>query len=176
MEKWKAIKKVANHNFSFSFFSITFFQIQLVKEITEAIYKCQQSLFVFDEVEKMPAGVFESIASLLDYHSHVGGVDFRKAIFIFLTNAGGEKIAAKLHDMMENDGIYREKTKLNDFDFIAEVAAYNLDGGLKDASIIKSGLIDVFLPFLPLERRHITECVRAEYKKINHEPHDDDVT
>lgn len=147
-----------------------------MKEITEAITTCQQSLFVFDEVEKMPAGVFESIASLLDHHTHVGGVDYRKAIFIFLTNAGGEKIAAALHDIMENHGVYREKTKLKDFDFIAEVAAYNLDGGLKDASIIKSGLIDVFLPFLPLERRHIADCVRAEFKKINHEPHEDNVT
>lgn len=146
-----------------------------MKEITSAIASCQQSLFVFDEVEKMPAGVFESIATLLDHHSHVGGVDFRKAIFIFLTNSGGEHIANALHDIME-DGTYRESTTLKDFEFIAEVAAYNVDGGLKQASIITSGLIDVFLPFLPLERRHIAECVRAEYKKINRVPHDDDVT
>lgn len=141
----------------------------------EAVTACKQSLFVFDEVEKMPPGVFESITSLLDHHSHVGGVDFRKAIFIFLTNAGGEKIANALHDIMDG-GTYREKTKLQDFEFIAEVAAYNVGGGLKDASIIKSGLVDVFLPFLPLERRHIAECVRTEFKKINHPARDDDVT
>lgn len=130
-------------------------------------------MFVFDEVEKMPSGVFESITSLLDYHTHVDGVDFRKAIFIFLTNAGGDRIARKLNDIMENDGKYRDATKLEDFHEIAEVAAYNVDGGLKDASVIKSGLIDVFLPFLPLERNHIKDCVRAEFKKIGHEPQDD---
>lgn len=146
-----------------------------MKQITAAISKCKQSLFVFDEVEKMPAGVFESITTLLDHHSHVGGVDFRKAIFIFLTNAGGEKIANALEDIMEN-GTYRENTKLRDFEFIGETAAYNVDGGLKDASIIKSGLIDVFLPFLPLERRHIEHCVRAEYAKINYRPHNDNIT
>lgn len=146
-----------------------------MKEVSDAMKACEQSLFVFDEVEKMPAGVFESITSLLDYHTHIGGVDFRKAIFIFLTNAGGEKIANALHDIMEG-GTYREKTKLQDFEFIAEVAAFNVGGGLKDASIIKSGLVDVYLPFLPLERRHIAECVRMEFIKINHSAHDDTIT
>lgn len=122
----------------------------------------------------MPAGVFESITTLLDHHSHVGGVDFRQAIFIFLTNAGGMQIANMLHDIKES-GIYRDATTIKDFEFIAEIAAFN-DGGLKEASIITSGLIDHYIPFLPLEKNHIEDCVRAEYKKIDHVPHDDDVT
>lgn len=148
--------------------------MQLVAQIVAAIRSCKQSLFVFDEVEKMPAGVFESIASILDYHSHVDGVDFRKAIFIFLTNAGGDEIANALEDMMAK-GTYREQTKIQDFEYIAEVAAYNVKGGLKKASIITSGLIDHFLPFLPLERRHIANCVRAEFQKLNREPNEEDV-
>lgn len=145
-----------------------------MNEIDEAIKLCKRSIFVFDEVEKMPAGVFESIASILDYHSHVGGTDFRQAIFIFLTNAGGDEIANALDNIMAK-GRYREQTKIQDFEYIAEVAAYNIKGGLKSASIITSGLIDHFLPFLPLERRHIASCVRAEFEKLGREPTDEDV-
>lgn len=58
----------------------------------------------------MPAGVFESIATLLDHHRHVGGVDFRQAIFIFFTNAGGEQIANALEHLMESS--YRDVTKI----------------------------------------------------------------
>lgn len=146
----------------------------MIFEIETAIRSCKQSLFVFDEVEKMPAGVFESIASILDYHSHVEGVDFRKAIFIFLTNAGGDEIANALEGIMAK-GTYREQTKIQDFEYIAEVAAYNVKGGLKKASIITSGLIDHFLPFLPLERRHIASCVKAEFRKLEHNPKEEDV-
>ena len=155
---------------------INFFPLQtrLIKEIEEAVQKCKRSIFVFDEVEKMPAGVFESIASILDYHSHVAGTDFRQAIFIFLTNAGGDEIANALNGIMSK-GTFREQTKIQDFEYIAEMAAYNIQGGLKSASMITSGLIDHFLPFLPLERRHIESCVRAEFKKINQTPKDDDV-
>lgn len=147
----------------------------MVFEIETAIRSCKQSLFVFDEVEKMPAGVFESIASILDYHSHVDGVDFRKAMFIFLTNAGGDEIANALEGIMAK-GTYREQTKIEDFEYIAEMAAYNVEGGLKKASIITSGLIDHFLPFLPLERRHIASCVRAEFRKLDRKPKEEDVT
>lgn len=149
-------------------------QVRLMNEIDTAIRLCKQSIFIFDEVEKMPSGVFESIASILDYHSHVGDLDFRKAIFIFLTNAGGDEIASALEGLMHK-GTFREQTKIQDFEYIAEVAAYNVKGGLKKASIITSGLIDHFLPFLPLERRHIANCVRAEFKKIGHEPKEEDV-
>lgn len=144
-------------------------------DIISIISNCKKSIFVFDEVEKMPAGVFESIASILDYHSHSVQVDFRQAIFIFLTNAGGDEITNALEGIMAR-GKYREQTKIQDFEYIAEVAAYNVDGGLKKASIITSGLIDHFIPFLPLERRHVASCVRAEFRKLNREPTEEDVT
>lgn len=99
-----------------------------------AIGSCERSVFVFDEVEKMPPGVFESIASLLDHHNHVGGIDFRKSIFIFLSNAGGSEIAKALENLMAN-GKYREQTALHDFEQIAERAAYNVDGGLQKGNL-----------------------------------------
>lgn len=128
--------------------------------------KCKQSLFIFDEVDKMPHGVFESIASLLDHHSHVDGTDYRQAIFIFLTNTGGVEIVNKLQDMMDK-GKYREQATMYDFEPIAERAAFNVNGGLKSTTIISSVLIDHFVPFLPLERRHVEKCVEVEFRRLN---------
>lgn len=145
-----------------------------MNDISQAIKKCARSIFVFDEVEKIPAGVFESIASILDHHSHVSGLDFRQSIFIFLTNAGGDEIAMALDKIMAK-GTFREQTKMHDFEYIAEMAAYNIKGGLEKSSIIKSGLIDHFLPFLPLERRHIENCVRAEFEKLGREAKEDEI-
>lgn len=136
--------------------------------------KCKQSIFIFDEVDKMPAGVFESIASLLDHHTHVGHVDFRQAIFIFLSNAGGAEISKALESQMES-GKYREQTGIHDFEGILETAAYNVEGGLKNAGIITSSLIDHFIPFLPLEKRHIVKCVHSEFQRLGKEPTDEQV-
>ena len=39
--------------------------------------------------------------------------------------------------------------------------------GLWHASIIDSYLIDFYVPFLPLERDHVRNCIRAEFKNYN---------
>lgn len=150
------------------------FQVKLKDQVTSAVKSCLRSIFIFDEIEKMPAGVFESIVSLLDHRTHVDGVDFRKSIFIFLTNSGGVEIATALSKIM-NNGRYREQTELHDFEKIAERAAFNVEGGLRSTSLITSGLIDHFIPFLPLERRHIVNCVEAEFRKLGRTPTEDQI-
>ena len=40
--------------------------------------------------------------------------------------------------------------------------AFNEQGGLQHASIIDRSLIDVFVPFLPLEQSHVRQCVENE--------------
>lgn len=122
----------------------------------------------------MPEGVFESISSLLDHHSHVGGVDFRKAIFIFLSNAGGTEISNALEDLM-NNGKFREQTSIYNFEKIAEAGAYNVNGGLKNTGMISSSLIDHFVPFLPLEKRHIKQCVVAEFRRLLKTPTEEQI-
>ena len=40
--------------------------------------------------------------------------------------------------------------------------AFNEQGGLQHASIIDRSLIDVYVPFLPLEQSHVRQCVEKE--------------
>lgn len=136
--------------------------------------KCSRSIFIFDEVDKIPEGVFESITSLLDHHTSIDGVNFRESIFIFLSNAGGTEIAHALENLMEN-GKYREQTAIYDFEKIAEMGAYNVKGGLKNTGLITSSLIDHFIPFLPLEKRHVEKCIRKDFERLGKRPTDEQV-
>ena len=139
---------------------------QIKNDIFAAIEKCPFSIFVFDEVDKMPEGIFDSIRAILDHHTLVRGKDFRKAIFIFLTNYGGEEITKVLYLLTASKGLYRHDTKLHHFEDINKIGVYNREGGLKDSSLITSAVIDFYLPFLPLEEKHVVECIKAEYKSF----------
>jgi hypothetical protein len=41
------------------------------------VSQCGRTLFVFDEVEKMPKGMLDAIKPFLDYHEEIDGIDFR---------------------------------------------------------------------------------------------------
>uniref|UniRef100_A0A182M825 ATPase AAA-type core domain-containing protein n=1 Tax=Anopheles culicifacies TaxID=139723 RepID=A0A182M825_9DIPT len=143
-------------------------------DIKSAIAKCPKSLFVFDEVEKMPAGLFDAIVTLLDHHSYTKQLDFRRSIFIFLSNVAGPEIAVKLKSLVDR-GSWREETQLHDFESTLEIASYNLVGGLYKSELIESHVIDHFVPFLPLELRHVENCIRVEYSKYTDEKLSDEM-
>ncbi|XP_058838269.1 torsin-like protein isoform X2 [Topomyia yanbarensis] len=139
------------------------FEIILVTTIKEAVKKCPHSLFIFDETQKMPKGAFDSIVTLLDHHYSHKGYDFSKAIFIFLSNS--VEIARKLKSIIDS-GRWRDKTTLQDFERIAELGAYNMLGGLQESGLISSHVIDHFVPFLPLEPRHVEQCIKQEFEQF----------
>lgn len=139
---------------------------QIKQEIFASIDKCSFSIFVFDEVDKMPEGVFDSIASMLDHHTLIKGRNFRNSVFIFLTNYGGEEITKVLYQLTNKKLIYRHETKLHHFEDINKIGVFNREGGLKDSALIKSAVIDFYLPFLPLEEKHVIQCIKTEYEKF----------
>uniref|UniRef100_A0A182PB48 Beta-1,4-galactosyltransferase 7 n=1 Tax=Anopheles epiroticus TaxID=199890 RepID=A0A182PB48_9DIPT len=150
------------------------YKMILVEDIKQAVAKCPNSLFIFDEVEKMPPGLFDSIVALLDNHAYDKAHDFRKAIFIFLSNVAGPEIAVRLKSLVDK-GTWREETKLHDFESTVEIAAYNLDGGLFKSELIEKHVVDHFVPFLPLELRHVEDCIRTEYRKFSNDKMPDEL-
>lgn len=69
---------------------VSTYKIRLKDAIESNVKSCSKSLFIFDETDKMPEGIFESVTSLLDHHKQLNGIDYRQSIFIFLTNTGGK--------------------------------------------------------------------------------------
>ncbi|KAF4789154.1 Torsin-1B [Turdus rufiventris] len=142
-------------------------QVKLYKEqlqnwIRGNVSACPSSVFIFDEMDKMHPGVIDAIKPFLDYYEEVDGVSYRKAIFIFLSNAGGDLINKAALDFWTS-GKRREDIQLKDLEPLLSVGVFNnKNSGLWHSSIIDRNLIDYFVPFLPLEQKHVKMCVRAE--------------
>lgn len=130
------------------------------------VSKCEHSLFIFDEIDKMVPGMIDGIKPFIDHHSSVEGVDFRKSIFIFLSNTGGRDITKETLRAWEN-GRSREELEYRDMEHLVHTGAFNELGGLHHSALIDSSLIDVYLPFLPLERSHVRQCVEREAVRRN---------
>ncbi|KAK2535160.1 torsin-1B [Columba livia] len=142
-------------------------QVKLYKEqlqnwIRGNVSVCPHSVFIFDEMDKMHPGLIDAIKPFLDYYEQVDGVSYRKAIFIFLSNAGGDLINKAALDFWTS-GKQREEIQLKDLEPMLSVGVFNnKNSGLWHSSLIDRNLIDYFVPFLPLEHKHVKMCVRAE--------------
>jgi len=134
------------------------------KEISSRVASCRHSLFIFDEMDKMPLGLIDAISAFLDHRDSIDGLDFRFAVFIFLSNAGGNAIAKKSFEFYQN-GRPRDELTIRDLEGTIGLSVFNSDeGGLKRSSIVAHNLIDHFIPFLPLERQHVKKCVEDYLK------------
>nr|CAQ53430.1 CG3024-PA [Drosophila melanogaster] len=145
------------------------YRVKINNAVRDTLRSCPRSLFIFDEVDKMPSGVFDQLTSLVDYNAFVDGTDNTKAIFIFLSNTAGSHIASHLGNVMKN-GRLREDTRLSDFEPLLRKAAYNMDGGMKKTTMIESHVIDHFIPFLPMEKAHVIKCLEAELLRWRRDP------
>lgn len=139
---------------------------ELKKEIKTRTKKCERSIFIFDEMEKMTPHLVDELRPFLDFNDHIDGIDYRKNIFIFLCNSGGNLIAEETLRHFKR-GKRRESIKLKELEKVTADAAFNHYGGLNNSSLILSGLVNYFLPFLPLERTHVEECIRKELRRLN---------
>ncbi|KAK2504445.1 hypothetical protein MC885_019314, partial [Smutsia gigantea] len=137
---------------------------QLQRWIPGNVSACASSVFIFDEMDKLHPGVIDAIKPFLDYYEQVDGVSYRKAIFIFLSNAGGDLITKTALDFWLA-GRKREDIQLKDLEHVLSVGVFNnKHSGLWHSGLIDRNLIDYFIPFLPLEYKHVKMCVRAEMR------------
>uniref|UniRef100_A0A183CH84 Torsin-1B n=1 Tax=Globodera pallida TaxID=36090 RepID=A0A183CH84_GLOPA len=104
---------------------------QLRTWIRANLSNCERSLFIFDEMDKMPIQLLDAIVPFLDFYDHLNGID----------------------SLMEE---------------IIQISAYNEgEGGLKSSRLINKHLIDYFVPFLPLERKHVVMCFKDYLRSLN---------
>lgn len=95
--------------------------------IKQNVTRCQKQLFIFDEVNKMPPKVLNVIKPMIDYNQDVEKVDYRKAIFIFLSNTGESLITEKAVQLWKA-GVRREDVRLQDFESLITMGAFNEEG------------------------------------------------
>ncbi|XP_071322745.1 torsin-1A-like [Trachinotus anak] len=163
----------ATHHFPHPKQHLNTYKSQLKQWLREGVSECERSIFVFDEVDKMHPELIDSIKSCLDYYDKLDGVSYQKAIFIFISNAGGETIAQIALDFVKA-GRKREEIKLKDVETSLSQSLYsNTQSGFFHSSLIDKSLVDFFIPFLPLEYGHVLRCAMAEMKYRGLRPNQD---
>ncbi|XP_036383251.1 prosalusin [Megalops cyprinoides] len=123
---------------------------------------CKHSIFIFDEMETMPPGVIDVLAPFLGPSHVVFQTNYRKAIYIFISTTG-EDIINKLTLETRHAGKEREDIQLLDLEAALSQAVFNnKNSGFFRSKIISDKSITYFVPFLPLNRRHVERCARRE--------------
>ncbi|XP_053195736.1 torsin-1A-like [Scomber japonicus] len=158
----------ATHHFPHSSQTDTY-KSQLQQWIKGNVTNCPRSMFIFDEMDKMHPGLIDSVKSFLDYKK-LDEVSYRKTIFIFLSNTGGQSITETALDFWIA-GRDREDIELKDLETSVSASAFNNKGsGLWHSSLIEQNMVDFFIPFLPLEYKHVVQCVMAQMEVEGLEP------
>ncbi|XP_076734660.1 torsin-1A-like isoform X1 [Maylandia zebra] len=158
----------ATHHFPHRSEIVTY-KSQLQESIKNSVTNCERSMFIFDEMDKIPPGVIDSIKPYLDY-GKVEGVFFQRSIIIFLSNTGADQITKTAVDFWKN-GKDREEMMLKDFESFISPIVFNSDqSGFSKSTFIDSCLVDVFIPFLPLEYKHVVQCAMAAMRDKGLQP------
>ncbi|XP_073679832.1 torsin-1A-like [Garra rufa] len=159
---------ISTHHFPHQQY-LDLYSAQLKKWVHESVSSFPRSMFIFDEMDKMHPQLIDTIKAFLDYNAHVDGVSYRNAIFIFLSNAGGNVIAEMALDFWK-EGRHREEIWMNSKGLETKIFLNifnDENSGFLHSSIIDEHLVDHYIPFFPLELKHVRQCVLAEMIHLN---------
>ncbi|KAM3599109.1 uncharacterized protein V6R79_000141 [Siganus canaliculatus] len=137
---------------------ITTYQSQIQQWIHSNVSTCGRSMFIFDKIDRMHPDLIDTILPYLDNNMH-DGVSYQRAIFIFLSDAGGDGIVQTALDYL-SEGRRPEQIEFIDLEVLLYLSEFE-QSGLWHATFIENGVVDFFIPFLPLEHHHVAQCVLA---------------
>ncbi|RXG56924.1 Torsin-1B, partial [Armadillidium vulgare] len=119
------------------------YKLQIQDWIRGNVSDCENSLFIFDEIDKMPVGMIDGIKPFIDYHESIFGVNFRKSVFLFLSNTGSREIIQKTLQNWK-EGKERTSISYSDMEELIQKGAFNEQGGLHQSDLIHHSLIDFY--------------------------------
>ncbi|XP_030589905.1 torsin-1A-like [Archocentrus centrarchus] len=105
-EKGKSSQSVhvfsATHHFPHPSETLTY-KSQLQEWIKSNVSSCERSMFIFNNIDKMPPSLIDSIKPYLNHHVQLDGVSFQKSIFIFLSSPAKTGDGTILENTWEKD-------------------------------------------------------------------------
>ncbi|XP_034368844.1 torsin-3A isoform X1 [Arvicanthis niloticus] len=143
---------------------VDMYKEELQRQMQETQWRCHQSTFIFDEAEKLHPGLLELLEPYLERRSpEAHGAEAPRAIFLFLSNLGGSAINEVVLGLLKG-GLSREEitTQHLEMPLQAEIIK-SVDSSFGSSRLLKEHLVDFFIPFLPLEYRHVRLCVRDAF-------------
>lgn len=129
------------------------------------ITMCYVNLFVFDEMDKATPGLLEG---LLNVMKQIQLIEMEKTwiIFLFLSNSRGHQINNFLFTEMSRGKQRNEIT----YDQILPVLNEDKSSDEWYKEFNRQALIDTFVPFLPLSKHHVHQCIEKDLLKKGRQP------
>ncbi|XP_071421068.1 torsin-3A [Pithys albifrons albifrons] len=139
------------------------YKAQLQRQISETQQLCRQSLFIFDEAEKLHSSLLDAIRPFMAHHGKKGQADDQRSIFLFLSNLGGNTINEVALDFWRA-GRAREEISMELLDQRLRLELQEpAENSYAHSHLLRENLIDFLVPFLPLEFHHVKLCARDAF-------------
>ncbi|NXA42115.1 TOR3A protein, partial [Eudromia elegans] len=139
------------------------YRVQLEKQLGDTTQRCRQALFIFDEAEKLHLGLLDALKPFLAHCDNKGQAGNQRCIFLFLSNVGSNTINEVTLDF-RRAGRPREEIPAELLEQrLRQELRQSADSGDAHHHFLEESLIDVFVPFLPLERCHVKLCARDAF-------------
>ena len=130
-------------------------QVTLKRTIEYTVWRCKYALFIFEEAYLMNSKLLDVILSYINYPS----LSYNRAIFLFLSKSGADSINDYVIDKMK-EGRKRESITLEEMHNLLH-SYIKTEKPFNDTEFVAQNLVDAYIPFLPLEKQHVRECVYA---------------
>ena len=126
------------------------------------VTKCGINVFIIDEMDKASEGLIEGVIDVVEElksKKQESDRDVRPVtLFIFLSNSKAGQINQYLISQLEI-GHDRKKVTTNEFQLLFSESQFEWYHKL----YVKD-LIDVYVPFLPLEEQHVRQCIVRDFE------------
>ena len=131
---------------------------KLHSTIESTLARCKHSLFIFDDIKQMNPEVLDQLIPYLNYPPPMDGIDYTRAIYILMSNAGAAKINEYTLEQFQNKR-YRNDIRMNEMHNIISDNIYKEKGAFEGSEFVTRQIIDASIPFLPLEKSHVKKCI-----------------
>ena len=134
------------------------------------ITKCGINVFIIDEMDKASEGLIKGVMNVIEELKSMkleSERDVRPVtLIIFLSNAKASHINQYLINQLEI-GHSRKQVTMNEFQLLFSESHYEWYHEL-----YTKDLIDVYIPFLPLEEKHVRQCIARDFELKGVHPSD----
>lgn len=137
------------------------------KSIRKHIRDCRFNVFIFDEMDKAPPSLIKGLKSVLISLKNKE-FDNQWIVFIFLSNSKGSEINSFLFSQIANG---RNREDVTHEEFVSILHQNSEKEWYHD--IHDKNLIDVYVPFLPLNKAHIEHCIKQDLRRKKVVPSED---
>lgn len=121
------------------------------------ISTCTMCVFVFDEMDKASEGVVEGLRSALAVIKHSNIKTRIWTLFVLLSNSHGSDINNYLFSQLSKG---RERESLTREEFLPILT--NQSERSWYTALVSEGLITHMVPFLPLTKQHVHNCINRD--------------